>query len=481
MRTLLRAMGRFQWLLLACCMVSAPVFPEEIPLEQTQAWLREGRHAELDAAYNALQRRFQQQPEVDEWVTRSFTNFSELTLTPEVIEPALDAWVNAFPRSYASHAARGIYYVNKGLDARGARYARDTSEVQFEAMRHWFDLGRRDLLTSLDLSPKPVASHSWLMTMAMTAGEKANLWRHFHAAVAYAPSNISLHYTAIESLTPRWGGDLEVMERFAAEREQVVGPGLTTNMLWGTVWYERISPLMKKGDYAQVDQQLSQALVKYGSRRLYCARARARVELDRFDDAMQDMMAALKGMSQHDYCARVAVYMAGKKVDHPGLLVMLNGMIAANPDNVNLRRYRGWMRTRKGDHAAAREDLQFAADSGDAWSQAMVARYHLKGLANTPVDAGRAVELFRASASKGDMHAQQSMAQVLKSMGRLDEAEFEFLRYRVSEAARPRLAPAERVGVSTDGPARHLLDPRVQAVALAALVMLWIFGRTRRR
>lgn len=481
MRTLLRGMARICWLLcLASSMVTGEVNARQVSLEQAQGLLREGRYAELDALYEAQQRLFQQQPQADEWLLKSFERFSELRDAPEVIEPALDAWVSAFPHSYVSRAARGVYYAGKAFGIQNNRGGRDLDQGQYEVVRRSFDFAKRDLLTSLDLNPMPLVSHAWLMAMALSDGEYPQLWRYFRAAVAYAPTSQELHYKAMWSLMPARGGSLQAMEAFATERERALGPGLTTNTVWGMVWYERIGPLIRNGDYSEADRLLSQALAKYGSRRLYCARARARVELGQWDGAMQDMSAAAQGMTEHAYCARVAVFMAHKGADRADMVGMLTAVIAANPEDVDLRRNRGWVLSRQGRHAAAYEDLLFAAERGDAWSQAKVAGYHLQGLAGIPVDPARAVELFKKSASQGDMQAQQSLAMVLKSMGLRDEADLELRRYRVSEAARPRLAPAERAGVMATGPVRHLLDPRVQAVALATLVMLWILARARR-
>jgi len=77
-----------RWLAgLLCCVLMTPASSQQVSLDQVQAWLVAGRYAEMDAAFDALQRQFQRQPEADDWLVNGFSRFSDLTRTPAPTGP----------------------------------------------------------------------------------------------------------------------------------------------------------------------------------------------------------------------------------------------------------------------------------------------------------------------------------------------------------------------------------------------------------
>src|SRR5262245_26630425 len=116
--------------------------------------LRAPDFAALDRRLNALQKRFEVDPGAEDAVRGTFNGFPWVRAATEAVEPALDAWVERYPGSYAAHLARGIFYVDRGLQARGEQYASMTTRRQFEEMERWLEHGRQDLNASLAFASK---------------------------------------------------------------------------------------------------------------------------------------------------------------------------------------------------------------------------------------------------------------------------------------------------------------------------------------
>lgn len=447
--------------------------------EQISTWMRTGQYDIMDDALMKLQREFERDRVQDESLSRSFMYFSRLADPSEATERAFNEWITLRPTSYAAHLARGIFYVSVGKASAASTHACRNPETAGKVDNVWFNLAERDLLATLPMSPAPLLSHTWLMSLAVEEKEAEAIERYFTAAAAYAPRSNDLHRTYMHTLRPRQGGSVAAMERFATEREPILGPGLATDTLWGMIWDERTRPLFQEGEYQKIEDMLTPVLTKYGSRRLYCQRAQARVALDKWSDAMQDMQTAVKGMSLHDYCSSVAVYMAHYQPERPGMLELLDGFVEANPENLELRRYRGWVHLMRDNPQGAYPDLLYAAEQGNAWAQGHIARFQLKGMGHIAPDPARALPLLQAAALNGDAPSQAPLVQALRALGRSTEAEFEERRYRVSEAARPPVNAVTRQDLPLQGRLRHLQDSRVQAVSLALLIMLLLLYRGR--
>lgn len=178
---------------------------------QTQQLLRQGSYAQLDQRMNDFQAAYRRGALADTGLLREFYAF---TLADPVLEPNLDAWVAAYPTSYAARLARGIHYFGAGVQTRGSQFADHTTSEQFRGMRFYLEKGRQDLQDSLPLDPKPMLSYSVLMRVVMQLGEPQTVSSLFDSAVALDPQNVIARAAYMRSLETRFGGSLDQMTAF---------------------------------------------------------------------------------------------------------------------------------------------------------------------------------------------------------------------------------------------------------------------------
>jgi hypothetical protein len=127
------------------------------------------------------------------------------------MEPNLDAWVSAYPTSYAARLARGTHYFKAGVQTRGAQFGDHTTSEQWRGMGIYLDKARQDLQESLTLDPKPLESYNVLMRVVMQLGEPQAVRQLFESAVALDPHTVIARMAYMRSLETRFYGSLDQM------------------------------------------------------------------------------------------------------------------------------------------------------------------------------------------------------------------------------------------------------------------------------
>lgn len=449
--------------------------------ERAISLLARGDFAALDARLNAVQQRYERNGGSEKALHASFGFFGDLR--PEIgsAGEVLTAWVERYPRSYAARLARGIHYIELGLEARGTAYAGKTTDEQFEAMEDWFHLGRDDLAASLELARKPLLSHIWLMTAAMRSGPRGEVRRLYDTAVAYAPRSLELRLLYMTSLEPRWGGSHEAMESFAEQSRAALGPGSALNRLRARIVADRAYGLKDAKRFQAAHDQISQAMALYDGRGYRCARAELRAELDRWTEALQDMAVALREASPHKSCADAVWRIVVENGNLPGASGLLDDAIRRNPRHPGLLNHRGWLFQQRGDRARAYRDYALSAKLGNPWGENMAGMYLFYGWGGVAVDRDQGLALMKSAAEKGDENARANVVQALEAMGLGEQAALE--RKRFASLKRPGgfAWPRSWRGTFPEGWSESLRDPRVVAVVLAGLIMLLAASRGKRR
>lgn len=132
---------------------------------------------------------------------------------------ALDDWVAGSKRPAAALTARGHAYVDAAYAARGSKWARDTPEESFRRMHELMRAGRADLLRAIELqpdSPIPVEVLAW---GAKASSGQESLIPILERHLALDPRSLAARAGVIAAFEPKWGGDLAVMHRIAAEAQ----------------------------------------------------------------------------------------------------------------------------------------------------------------------------------------------------------------------------------------------------------------------
>jgi Domain of unknown function (DUF4034) len=192
---------------------------------QSRSLLSKGRYAELDQRMNGFQQDYRNGSLDEVTLLQAFGAFS-------IVDPALqsnfDAWIAAYPSSYAAHLARGICYFKYGVQTRGKRFIEHTTQEQIRGMRFYLSKSRLDLQTSLAMNAKPMVSYHYLIRIGMEFGELDANRALLDAALKLESVALIVRRPYLNSLETRWRGSLEAMLAFMHESRNA---GLTDSQL----------------------------------------------------------------------------------------------------------------------------------------------------------------------------------------------------------------------------------------------------------
>ena len=259
-----------------------------------------------------------------------------------------DEWVVAYPKSYAALLARGIRRVVGAWDRRGSDTADKTTDAQFKEFSEGLRLAKKDLLASIYLYPRPIASYAHLMMVARGDRRNIDLDRRklLEAGLKIDPRAYWLRKEYLVGLEPKWGGSLKLMDEFVKE---CLG-----------------SPMNDK-DKARIEA------LHYTARAWY------------FDHmhAYRQASDMHRKAYQFDHKAETMYWSAKAAADGnlPELALERYGeLIAAHPDYRYGYRNRGYLyETHSKNEELAFKDYLAAAEHGDDWAQANVGWWYMAG------------------------------------------------------------------------------------------------------
>ncbi|TAL27103.1 MAG: DUF4034 domain-containing protein [Alphaproteobacteria bacterium] len=187
--------------------------------------LQEGRYAELDKDVNQLQQDFERGKWNDVNLMHIFSAFYDTDLG---LEEKYNAWIAAFPKSYAALEARATYYRRLAYHARGGDYISQTTEHQISSMESFLKKAVTDAHLAADRTAKPVLSYFGIFSAAMLVGDQKTKEEILNKTIKIDPKNFSVRYKYMISLETKWGGSLEKMQEF---RKEVRNAGLSKKQL----------------------------------------------------------------------------------------------------------------------------------------------------------------------------------------------------------------------------------------------------------
>jgi beta-lactamase regulating signal transducer with metallopeptidase domain len=173
--------------------------------------LKEARYSELDQRMNALQEQYRAGTLDELELLRQFNAFM---LADPALAPQFDAWLSAFPNSYAARLARGIYNFKCGVQTRGTRFLAHTTEEQIRGMRLYLEKSRQDVQASVALDAKPMLSYNFLIRIAMELSDRTEKRQVLDTALRLDPVALLARRPYMISLETRWGGSLNEMLDF---------------------------------------------------------------------------------------------------------------------------------------------------------------------------------------------------------------------------------------------------------------------------
>jgi tetratricopeptide (TPR) repeat protein len=131
-----------------------------------------------------------------------------------VREEDLNNWVMTYNNSWVPFVARATYFQRLGADARGTKWAKDTTEKQIKDMRWYLYKANQDIESALKLNPKIIQAYVLALVVEKNTKEQKEI---VERALNIYPGSYIIRRQYILNLRPRWGGSYAQMDSFAKE------------------------------------------------------------------------------------------------------------------------------------------------------------------------------------------------------------------------------------------------------------------------
>lgn len=316
-----------------------------------------------------------------------FDAYGAVAITDPAVTALLDAWVEERPASYAARLARAVHLQALGWESRGSRWAKDTSNEQFDRMSDFFQRARRDLAVVLETEPESVVAYRELITMAMADSEEEEMQRLYGRAEAIQPLSFQLRRAYMNAIIPRWGGSYRRMKSFIRKTAPHAKRNPRLRILAGFVSWDRGRSARNQDYDAQAVRDFTEAL-SHGvhgqfleSRgRTYLAHRQYEAALDDFDTAL-----ALSPQNQEFLLLRAkALLGAGRTQEASDSLATALALDPTNADCLEWKKNAAKHLVHEGYQKANEQKTQEALaqfDAAIALSPENVESYYWKGRA----------------------------------------------------------------------------------------------------
>lgn len=356
--------------------------------------LEERRFEELDGRMTKLQRGYASGSVSDLDLLAAVRHF--YTTDPK-LEARFNEWLQRYPRSYMARVARGIYYKRVGAEARGDRYADETSADQLAEMKLYYGKAMEDFQASVPLETQPILSYLymmdilkysppviiriWLLRLKLENGTRHML----NEANRVAPANFIARRKYMLTLQGRWGGSPGAMSAFLAECKTAGLPHDQLNALAAFAVADRAWMRLQRNDPRDAvdDYRDALALIDFGSDRLFEHGQRALL--------LQEIGYAHQLLRDYRASARY-----------------LTLAIEAGADSSDVYVSRGISYFHSGDKKEGLQDYLRGAERGSAWAQDQVGVHYWHGIIFSQ-DRREATRWFRRAAGQGFEEARKHL------------------------------------------------------------------------
>lgn len=252
--------------------------------------LRDRKFQALDTQLNSYQKGFEQNVLEEGNLSLAFDAFG---FTDATLGPVLDEWVKSEPDSYPAHLARAKYLLALGWQARGAQNADKTSDEQFSEMKRLFVESANEAVAAIKLNSKASIAYAAIINAANGVSDSKTMESVYAAGIKNVPLSLSIRTTVMSALRPRWGGSYEAMAKFAEDAQQYAAQNPRLESLKGFADEDKGDLALGNGDRNKAIRFFNQALDEGGDFALaYAGRGSAYDQINRFDDASEDLSRA---------------------------------------------------------------------------------------------------------------------------------------------------------------------------------------------
>lgn len=205
--------------------------------------LEHRRFEELTRYFEHFQSEFEADPAKELWPIVASASFS--TAVPR-LAPLFDEWVEATPQSFAPYLARAAYLLEVSWARRGQRFVADTPTENLEAMHETVRSALPDLAKARELRPQLMAAYRLEISALQLSGSKAAVRETMEAADSVCRDCYFVRSRYLNTLSPRWGGSYEQMQRVIDTLPSENNPAL--RLLAGYIDHDRAEVALLNDD-----------------------------------------------------------------------------------------------------------------------------------------------------------------------------------------------------------------------------------------
>jgi TPR repeat protein len=346
--------------------------------------LQQGKFQQLDSEFSAVQQRFERGEITGDEARNAFRAF--YPIDPDLAQK-YDQWVTAFPKSYVARLARAIYYKERGSKERGGKYMAETSQTQIDMMNSSFAKAIKDFGDSIPMNPKPFLSYLHILDVGrqyVPAAYSRVLYDH---AVGLDPTSIAVRQKFMLTLSTKWGGSLDSMQKFLEECRAAKLPAVQFRQLESMVYEDEGWERENEGNHAAAE-------VAY----------RKAVSLEPPDCTSCIISSLVSVLIEERKFADAVPY--------------LNEYLKAKPADKWALSNRGLALFESGNPSGAFEDWSLSAKAGDAFSQNRLGVLYMTGIpGHLAPDFNLGIEWLKKAAAQGDKDAQRNLPLALAQKG----------------------------------------------------------------
>jgi hypothetical protein len=194
--------------------------------DQVAAAYRWGDFAELERLYEiygkaGVRSELTGNPRVEHfWMGIGKINNSDLRVTDEYyqqLDALTERWAREHPRSVLAQVLYAQALKAHAWVYRGSGLANTVSAAAWTGFRKYLDLALAQLKRTEALAASDSSWNEIMLAVGRGLGwDRERLMAVFTAGVAKNPDHDSLYFAMQEALLPKWGGDLETIDRFIA-------------------------------------------------------------------------------------------------------------------------------------------------------------------------------------------------------------------------------------------------------------------------
>lgn len=171
--------------------------------------------------------------------------------TPELLN-ALDSWLESSPKSAYAHVLMGIYWSDRAHQARGKKWAKDTSSTQIKNMNMFFVKAWHFLQKGLEIDSSIIEAYDKQLSITRTSSHYGSPQEYMRTVPSAMKRNIYIWDILLQSSIPRWGGSYARMNQIIKQEIPVYLPKLTDverQTLTDIITYDKVDTLTRNNHH----------------------------------------------------------------------------------------------------------------------------------------------------------------------------------------------------------------------------------------